>query len=266
MDLLFTFFVGLSVTVPVLWIVLLLRYGLVSNYRSLNAYLAITAAWTFAALILQHANWHIFGANAYRWFFILTRPVIWALFFFVVFECYSHMMRRYPGVRRAGELVLYGAVGSMLGLIALVAITDPYQGSEPIYWHRVWLIHEQSVYFAATGCVAVLALIQRFFSLSIPPNVRVVFGVFGLYFSGMAALIVARSFWGPQLGVLLDAGGMALYVGCLAYGAWKFSPAGETAEEDARLAFSQEERQHSLELAMRQLEHVNVQLMRVLAK
>jgi hypothetical protein len=188
---------------------------------------------------------------------------MWLLFFAVLFECYSRMVDSYDGVRRIGQLVMYGGAGSVAAVLGLILWTNPYVNPET-FWHRVMLVEEQSVYLGTAICIFLLVLLRRFFHLPIPRNVQAVFGAFGFYFSGMAALIVIRSYWGQDLTSLLDAGGTALYAICLLSGAWFFRSAGEAREADPRL--SEQGRKEVLTTASARLEHVNLQLLRALAK
>jgi hypothetical protein len=69
---------------------------------------------------------------------------------------------------------------------------------------------------------------KRIFGLAVSKNVQLIFTTFGLYFAGTAALMVIRTFLGPDFRPIRDLIALTLYAGCLAAGALMFSPKVET--------------------------------------
>ena len=244
-----------------LWLARIFRGSLSRQYPALFGYLVLGCIALPTGVLLRDVG----GVELYKWYHAVSRPLAWALFFAILYECYGRMVADYAGVKRIGKLVMYGAFGSVFALAALLVVTDPYAATHANYWYKATLIHEQSVYLAAALCVFVLLLFRRFFRLPIAKNVRVVFGVFGFYFAGMAALIVLRSYVGQELNNVLNLGGLLLSTACPAVGALLFSRAGEETATDARLDMAAT-RASEIKDAMGRLDHVNDQLMRALAK
>ena len=255
-----TLFLSAILATQLVWAARMLRGSLFRRYPALFRYLTLVTVLSLAAMLVRGFA----GIREYYLFFVFSRPVVWALFFTVLYECYGRMVADYSAVKRIGQLVMYGAFGSVAVVGALLVATDPYSVLEHQYWVKTSLLQEQSVYLAAAICVGMLLVFRRFFRLPTARNVRVIFGVFGFYFLGMAMLIVVRSYGGGELTHVLDMGGMSLSAICPAIGALMFSHAGEEIESDARAnaAFNRSE----VRKAMGRLGHVNTQLMRAIAK
>ena len=244
-----------------LWLARIFQGSLSRQYPALFGYLVLGCIALPTGVFLRDLG----GVDAYKWYTAVSRPLVWALFFAVLYECYARMVAGYAGVKRIGKLVMYGAFGSVFALAALLVLADPYAATHANYWYKATLIHEQSVYLAAAFCVFALLLFRRFFRLPVVKNVRVVFGAFGFYFAGMAALIVMRSYVGQELNNVLNLGGLFLSTACPAVGALLFSRAGEEIAADARIGAAAANA-NEVRDAMGRLDHVNAQLLRALAK
>lgn len=250
------------------WIVRLWTLCLTGRYKGLASYLIVTTVWGVTASVFQHA--FPFSAaespgvwSSYAWFYVVTRPVIWILFFVVLYECYDRMVARYAGVRRAGQLAMYSAVGAAVALIIGLALKNPEEAGSPRYWYRLIAVHDEGVYLGAAAAVMALVLFRRFFSLPLPANVGVVFAVFGMYFVGTSAIYVAENMkFTDGFAANLRIIGAVLYLICLTFGLLRFSLRGEDTAADFRSAPGM--RLVSSRLAERHLERINDQLAKAL--
>jgi len=249
------------------WAFRLWRAGLVRRYRALFTYLLLASAFTVTSYVLylsEGLGERLLG-HGYEWFWIVVRPIVWVLFFLVVYECYGRMVEDYRAVKRVGQLVMYGAVASVAAVVAYLLIANPYLATERNELLRLWLVQEQSVYLCVAACVFALLAFRRFFRLHVLKNVRVVFAVFGLYFAGTAGLLTLRGVLGGSYSTTVDMGVFGLYLLCMAVGAFQFSVAGETQAADPRLA-SAAAYTETLRFAQQRLDSVNLQLTRTLTK
>jgi hypothetical protein len=255
-----------GIAVQAAWACRLWSLCLSGRYRGLGAYLIVTTVWGVVGSLFRYGiPQAVIDApdvwSSFAWFYVATRPVIWLLFFIVLYECYERMVAEYPGVRRAGQLTLYTAVVAAVSLIVGLTITNPEQAGTTRYWYRMIVTHDESVYIAAASAVLLLVLFRRFFSLPLPGNVGVIFGAFGAYFIGSAAICVAENMTlsdGFTAG--LGIAGSALYLSCLVFGVVRFSPAKEVVADDFRSGAG-----HSLALtANNRLDRINDQLVRAL--
>jgi uncharacterized transporter YbjL len=172
------------------------------------------------------------------------------------------MIEHYAGVRKLGRIVLYGVLGGTIVAIVALFYLDPYRVPDLNRWKSLWLKQEQGVYLTMAALVFALVLFKRVFGLSVPRNVQLIFATFGLYFAGFAALMVIRTFVGPEFRPTRDLIGMMLYAGCLTAGAFLFSPAGEASTE--RPSVDAQARPEMAARAAQQLQTFNDRLVRVL--
>ena len=247
------------------WAIRIWRANHRRQYPAVFAYLVFSTISGALTLSFWFTKWSIGEYHASLLGHLVFRPITWVLFFAVVHEMYNALAERYVGLRRVGQLVLYGALGSVGAFILLVALTEPYSATELNRYYRLWLIQEQSVYLGTALAVMGIIVVGRFFALPMSRNLRTMLGTLGIYFVGMGGMIVARSYLGSGWNFVLDAGGLGLYCVCLAIGTFCYSAAGEKVAADPRLTDSAEHLE-TLSLATRRLEEVNMQLVRVLAK
>ena len=208
----------LTLVLQAVWAVRIWRAGHVRRYPAVFAYLAFSSVSGAITLALWVSQSFIGEYRVSLFGHLIFRPVTWILFFAVVHEMYHALAERYVGLRRVGQLVLYGALGSVAAFLILVTLTDPYSAKELNHYYRLWLIQEQSVYLSTALAVMAIIVVGRFFALPMSRNLRTILGTLGIYFIGMGAMIVLRSFLGSGWNHVLDAGGLALYCLCLAIG------------------------------------------------
>ncbi len=254
---------ALSLVFQAIWAFRIWRANQVRTYPAIFSYLVFSTL--AASLTLLNSADSERGRGFLLIGYLVSRPLIWLLFFAVVHEMYTVMAKPYVGLRRLGQLVLYGAIGSLVLFLGLVLITRPYSAPEFNSYYRLWLVQEQSVYLATALAATATILVGRYFSLPMSRNLRTILGTLGIYFVGMGALIVLRSFLGSSWNHALDASGLLLYCVCLAIGSIVYSPKGDKVAIDPRLTDSAGHLE-ALSVANRRLEEVNLQLVRVLAK
>jgi hypothetical protein len=247
-----------------IWAFRIWRLKLVRRYPILFTYLALVPI-QFVGYLLYTSGYSAGGSvwyqKAYDLFWVIITPCYWALWFGVTFEVYGHMLEKYAGVRKLGKIVLYGGLGAVALVVAVLIYSDPYKIPDLNRWKSLWLKQEQGVSLAIAVLVFVLLLFKRTFKLTVPRNVQLVFATFGLYFAGIAALMVVRTYMGPGFRPVRDLTGMILYAVCLAVGGALFSQAGEAEEAkpagiDARPVMAAR--------AAEQLQSFNDRLVRVL--
>ena len=244
------------------WGVRIWRFRLVRRYPILFIYLVFAAVVDLLGQILLGSPIRVWHQKAYNLYWVLTTPMMWVLWFGIVFEVYNRMIEHYAGVRKLGRIVLYAALGGTVLVALALVFVDPYSIPDLNRWKSLWLKQEQGFHFGMAGLVFALLMFKKVFSLSVPRNVQLIFTTFGLYFAGFAALMVIRTFIGPDFRPIRDIAGMVLYGGCLAAGALLFSPAGE---RDKNAPTSNDgTRSDQAARAARQLQSFNDRLVRVL--
>ncbi len=246
-----------------MWAVRIWRLGLIRRYPVLFAYLIfVTIIVDVAGSWLYNSHLRLGSQKAYNVFWVFVQPVCWLLWFGVVYEVYDHMVERYAGVRKLGRMVLYGSLGGLAVVLGVLLHMNLYRIPDLNQWKSFWLKQEQGVYMGIALLVFVLLAFRRVFRLSVSRNVQLIFTTFGLYFAGFAALMVIRTYMGPEFRPIRDMVSMVLYIACLACGGFLFSRSGETQNVGPLL-----EGQVNPEMAARaaqQLQSFNDRLVRVL--
>lgn len=248
-----------------LWAWRIWRAGHRKRYPAVFAYLVFGSASGAITLGLWVSQIIVGPYLLSLYVHFLFRPITWVLLFAATHEMFRVLAKEYVGLRRLGQLVLYGALGSVGAFLLAVIVANPEAQNELNHYYRLWLIQEQSIYLATALAVITIIVVGRFFSLPMSRNLRVMLGSLGIYFVCMGAFIVSRVFLGSSWNHVLDWAGLGTYCVCLLIGVLAYSPAGDRVAEDPRLT----QRQRHLEAlgqAHRRLEEVNMHLVRALAK
>lgn len=251
-----------TLALQALWAIRLWKASLKNRYPVLFLYLWSVTLLGIIGYCLATSQVRIFGLPGYTFFWVCTRPLVWTLLFLLVFEVYSCILEEYQGLRRLGRLVLYSALASVAVLIALLAYVDPFVGNALNRWHRFWLIVERDIYLAIAAVVFLLLMFKQWFRLATSRNVQLIFTTFGLYFSGVAAFSILRTYLGPGFNAVSNVGSILLYAVCVGLGALMFSPTGEVRPQRQ---FSPEQYTATAKAASRQLKTLNERLAEVLS-
>lgn len=218
------------VIAPGVWMLRVCVFRLWRKYPALLVFLVY--------LVINPVVWWaislpMFGASAprlYRWFYFLGQPIWWLLSFLVVLEIYHRMLAGYRGFQRLGELAKYSALGTVAVVVSTVIAIDPAGNGPGTYAVRAIVLQQRGVYVALTVLCLLLASFGAIFQLSVPKNVRSVFGAFGVMFAGFALLETLKAYLGEPVAAIHAIGGATLDVGCLLTGAFLFSRAGEEVD------------------------------------
>ena len=244
------------------WAFRLWKLSLVRRYPVLFLYLWSSSLLGAIAYALLVSRLEVFGRSGYMMFWVGTRPLVWALLFFLIFEVYSFVLEDYRGLRRLGRLVLYGSLTGVVFLIGVLACVDNFEGAALNRWHKFWLIIDRDIYLAIMAVVFLLMMFKQLFRLKIPRNVQIVFTSFGLYFAGVSVFTVLRAYLGPSFNTASNIGSILLYALCLALGTAMFSRRGEAKPERK---FSTSQYLATARGASQQLESLNQRLAEVLS-
>jgi hypothetical protein len=244
-----------------IWAFRIWRLKLVGRYPILFTYLALVAPIQLVGFFLYSSGLSVWHQKAYNLFWVVFTPCHWLLWFGVTFEVYGHMLEKYAGVRKLGKIVFYGGLAGVALIVAVLIYSDPYKIPDLNRWKSFWLKQEQGVCLAIAALVFILLLFKKIFRLAVSRNVQLVFATFGLYFAGIAALLVVRTYVGPGFRPVRDLVSMILYAVCLAVGGFLFSRSGEA--EMARLE-PDDLRPAMAARAAEQLQTFNDRLVRVL--
>ena len=219
----------------VVWLVRLFRLRLVKHYPVLASYLAFVTLLSVTVFVIRlllppwDPNSSVVGRyyQMYGWVWVVSQPLFWTFSFCLVVEMYNRMIDDFAGLRRLGQLVMYGAsVAAALLLLSMI-----FLDTSLATWRRFWFQQEGSVYFALTTLCALLVSFAVFFHLSVPRNVRILFMTFGIIFAAQAFMRMLISPLGENILQLTSYIVPIISVICLAVGTIAFSKKGEADSE-----------------------------------
>ncbi len=178
------------------WVVRLWRLGLARRYPSLVTFFAFATVSSLIGYSLfsdsQFRLWLGGGDISpllYSWFYVISQPITWALYLCVLIEAYHRTVENYAGLQRLSQLATYGIAASVGVLVLGIVVLDS-SGDLPVSrLVATWIRAERSIYLGLTVFCLALAAFLAHFHLSVPKNVRLVFGVFGVYFAGQVLLL-----------------------------------------------------------------------------
>jgi hypothetical protein len=238
------------------------RAGLQRQYLALLVFNLAAITNGVAAAALLPLDLKIGGWQIYNWAWLFVRPIIWITFFAVTVQLFMRMVESYPAIQRAGRIFLFAAFALILTVAVVLPIVMQLGIEESGSIGGRVVKANQSVYLATSSLAFALYLFRRFFYLQVVRNVDIAFLSFGLYFSGIAALLVLRGYVGPEFRESLNIWGCIWSSMCLGLGALLFKPANERVPQ---FAFTPQARQDMLQAANDRLEAINGQMARALA-
>ncbi len=244
------------------WVLKIWRGRLRRDYAALLIFNIASLVNGVAAVALLPLDVKLGGWSLYSWVWVSMHPIIWISFFAVTAQLFGGMLDGYPILQRTGRFFLFGVFGLIFIFGALVPTLAPMGAEASGNLTRRLMQADKSVYLATSLLAFALFLFRRFFYLKVVRNVDVAFLSFGLYFSGIATLLVLRGHVGPDFVSSLLIWSWAWSSVCLGLGAYLFKPSNERIPQ---FAFTPPVRREMLQAASKRLEAINNQLARALA-
>jgi hypothetical protein len=217
----------LSLAFAGFWLFRLWSTGLFRRYVWLSLYLSCMLIQGSVSMFLYYSGIRIGGRSAYTLWWPLSQPILWLLTFGVIFEIFDRFLDGFRGLQKLGRMVVYGSLGLVGGAVVVSLMVDAFTFADLNHWKTFWLKQELSISLVTAGSLFLLFLFQRVFHTVANPNVRLLFVVFGLYHAADTALLLLRTYIGPEFRGVRDVAATSVYAACLLLGWLKFSPAGE---------------------------------------
>jgi hypothetical protein len=225
--------------------------GLHRRYRAFFNFLIFFALQNLALTILGETS------GAYQKVWVLSEPIEWFFYVWVVLELYSLVLQDYQGLYTAGRWSLIVAISVALlasGFSLIVPSHSTHQG----HLMASYYMAERAVYFSlVVFLLTILALLTRY-PITLNRNAVVHSVVFSVYFFGNTAAFLLLTTHG--YGMIQIAAYIIQAVNLGALGTWlaMLNPAGEQRQQRLRPAWmpGQEEK------LLNQLNSLNVALMR----
>jgi len=225
--------------------------GLHRRYRAFFLLLIFSTLQSVAPLVFAS------GSGAYQIFWVLTEPVTWFLYAWVVLELYSLVLQNYQGLYTVGRRLLIVAVSVALlasGCSLIVPSHYTRQGRLMAYYY----VAERAVYFSlAVFLLTILLLLMRY-PIALNRNTILHSVVFSAYFLSNTVIFLLLSTRGFEAIRIATYGTQAVSLAAL--GTWlaMLNTAGERRTQTLRPAWMPGRE----EVLVSQLNNLNLALLR----
>jgi len=184
-----------------LWYVNSLAYVIVAIrllgtnlYRSYPAFLVYVV---FRAIRSTGLRWFHPSENAYAWAWMVTEPIVWILFGYIVFEQSSIALRSYRGLATVGRKGLLAALAlSLLAALATLYVDVSHsKGDFPVL--LAFNLARRAVWATLSLYLLLLACFLLWFPIPISRNLLLHTVLLTFYSAGETALLFVRNLLGP---------------------------------------------------------------------
>ena len=176
----------------------LVQLKVAGRYRVVAVCLGFSFVRSLGLLYLSRSGARMLGLNGYAVLYVVSQPVLWALYFLVILELYSLMLEDFRGLRRLGQVVALATLGSATAACGALLIVG--QGSGPFRYPFLFYLarQEQSVFLCLS--VATLAVVSfvSYYRLPVARNLLILCASFGGYFAVSTALWALYQYLGDD--------------------------------------------------------------------
>ena len=160
--------------------------GLNRRYRAFFLFMVFFTLQNTAFVVVASKS------DAYQKFWVLTEPIEWLFYVWIVLELYSLVLQDYQGLYTAGRWSLIVAV--CLALLASgFSLVVPSQATRQGHLMAYYYVAERAVYFSlVVFLLTMLALLMRY-PITLNRNVIVHSVVFSVYFLSNTAIFLLLS-------------------------------------------------------------------------
>jgi hypothetical protein len=207
----------------------LYRSGLHRRYRAFSLFMMFFTLQNTVFVVVASKS------DAYQKFWVLTEPIEWLFYVWIVLELYSLVLQDYQGLYTVGRWSLIVAISFAL-LASGFSLVVPSHATQQGHLMAYYYVAERAVYFSlAVFLLTMLALLMRY-PITLNRNVIIHSVVFSAYFLSNTAiflLLSTRGFGAIRLAIFAT---QAVNLGAL--GTWlaMLNKAGEQRRQRLRPA------------------------------
>ncbi len=226
--------------------------GLHRRYQAFFVFLIFFALQNLAVAVAGYTS------SAYYRFYVVTEPVAWFLYAWVVLELYSLVLKDYQGLYTVGRWSLMAAIAlAMLGSAASLLV--PSHATAQGHLLSFYYVAERAVYFSLVVFLLSMVAVLTRYPITLNRNIIIHSVVFSIYFFGTTVAFFLLSTRG--MAALRMATYMIQALNFAALGAWLalLNPRGERCPQRLRMAW----RPQQEEKLAHQLNTLNLALRRV---
>jgi hypothetical protein len=235
----------------------------VGRYPIVASCVVVGALRMASGLYLARSQVRLFGLDGYGLQYVVTQPILWALYFLVILELFSITLEEYPGVRRLGRVTLFSVLGAIALACASLILVDRRAGVDPYPFLGFLALQERSVFIALSAVTLLLLLFIGHYRLPVRRNVLVLWTCFGGYFLLSAGLLTLRWYFGASFAPVRNLSNAVFYIVALLGASVFLSRAGETEKRPMSSLWGDRNREAERALSLR-LQDFNNALVKVL--
>lgn len=174
------------VTAALLLIARLLHAGLHRRYRAFFLFLILFAMQLLTFGFLDPSG------KAYQQVWVITEPIQWLFYAWVVLELYSLVLQDYQGLNTVGRWSLIAAVSVAL-LASGFSLLVPAHATRQSHLMAYYYMAERAVYFSLSVFLMTILTLLMWFPIRLNRNTMVHSVVFSVYFISNTAIFLLLS-------------------------------------------------------------------------
>ncbi len=198
----------------------------------------------------------------YGWYFVLSEPILWALYILVALELHGLLTRKHPGIAALGRRVLVWALAVALVISLAAMAPDISAGPGKYPWLTLLNVTERTIVSSLVLFLLLIAGFVAWYPVPLPSNVITHDIVFAAYFLSKNMGLLVRNITGHQVTRTVSAVFQAVACVCLVIWIAALRSKGEEGRVVLRPRFRQEDE----ERLMSQLDALNATLERARQK
>jgi hypothetical protein len=163
----------------------------------------------------------------YGWTYVFSEPVIWLLYFLIVWELYSIVLRSHPGIARAGKRIMLLAMTAALVLVAVSLQSDLSNPGQPFPILLFVHVGGRAVVSTLGVFLLLVTLLLVRFPIRLSRNAVYYCIGYAVFFCVKTAVLLCRNIFGPEVAQYASMVNLLVANMCMGFWLWKLSAAGE---------------------------------------
>jgi hypothetical protein len=230
---------------------------IIGKYRFFFLNMALSAARSVALLP--------FGPRTptYYQIWVMTEPVLWISYIFVVYELYSLVLKQYQGIYSVGRWFFFGAVATssvVAALSVMTTTTNALSNASPLVFPYV--LFERLAFTSLAIFLFLLLALIAWFPVPMSRNLLIYAMIYTGYFFVNNVIMMFLHIEGRDASALATDARLATAILCYGFWVFRLSHSGEERVTSLRLGRSLVEERRLLG----QLENLNATLLRTARK
>jgi hypothetical protein len=165
--------------------------------------------------------------SLYAWTYVFTEPVIWLLYFLIVWELYSLVLRSHPGIATAGKRTMLVTMTVALVLVAVSLQSDLSNPGQPFPILLFIHVGGRAVVSTLGVFLLLVTLVLLKFPIRLSRNAVYYCVGYAVFFCVKAAVLLWRNILGPESAQYTSIVNLAVANACIFFWLLKLSGAGE---------------------------------------